>query len=137
MELWAALQESKSQEPDPPFNDAKNLHNTIDSIPLGDIAWEGFKISYDGDIPQNAPSWMKKEYDVWFRNPLDVLEGQIGNPDFADEMDYAPKEVFGQKNKKRQYTDLMSGQWAWKQAVCFPSSQLFQSFLDLHFEPRI
>jgi hypothetical protein len=117
MDLWAAIQQADNIEANPPFKNAKDLYDTIDSIPLGDTPWEGFKVKYDGEIPQHAPSWMKKEYEVWYRNPLEVMEAQIGNPDFANEMDYAPKEVCG-RNKKRQYTDLMSGQWAWDQAVC-------------------
>lgn len=116
MDLWAAHQQSDNATPNPPFQNAKDLHDTIDSIPLGDIPWEGFKVKYDGEIPAHSPSWMTKDYEVWFHNPLDVMESQIGNPDFAHEIDFAPKEVFG-KNKKRQYTDLMSGQWAWDQAV--------------------
>ncbi|KAF8151395.1 hypothetical protein B0H34DRAFT_784675 [Crassisporium funariophilum] len=104
MNIWAALQEAKGEVVDPPFSDACGLHSTIDSIPLGNIPWEGFKVKYCGEIPENAPSWMTKEYDVWFRNPLDVLK-----------TDFAPKKVFG-RNKKRQYTDLMSGQWVWGQA---------------------
>jgi len=116
--IWAASQEAKGGVVDPRFPDARGLHSTIDSIPLGDILWEDFKVKYSGEIPEHAPSWMTKEYDVWFRNPLDVLESHVGNPDFANETDYAPKKVFG-RNKKRQYTDLMSGQWVWGQAVCF------------------
>jgi hypothetical protein len=117
MDLWAALQESDNTEPNPPFHNAKDLHDTIDSILLGDIPWEGFKVKYDGEIPAHPPSWMTKEYEVWYRNPLDVMESQTGNPDFTHGIDYAPKEVFG-KNKKRHCMDLMSGQWAWDQAVC-------------------
>jgi hypothetical protein len=64
---------------------------------------------------------MTKDFDVWYRNPLEVLEGQIGNSYFANEVDYTPKQVFGQ-NKKSQYTDLISGQWAWDQAVSFDHS---------------
>lgn len=60
---------------------------------------------------------MTKTFEVWFRNPLEVLEAQIGNPDFDGEIDYAPKQVVG-KNGKRQFTDLQSGDWAWEQAVC-------------------
>jgi hypothetical protein len=117
MNLWAATQDVKGEDVNPPFADTRDLHSTIDSIPLGDIPWQGFKVKYTGDIPENAPTWMTKEYDVWFRNPLEVMEPQIGNPDFDNEIDYAPKQVFG-RNKKRQYTDFMSGQWPWDQAVC-------------------
>lgn len=74
-------------------------------------------MTYDGEVPEhNAPSWMKNTYEVWFRNLLEVMEGQIGNPDFKGEIDYAPKQVLG-KDGKRQFTDMMSGDWSWEQAV--------------------
>jgi len=117
MDLWSAWQHAQYGDADPPFTAGKDMLNQINSIPLGDIPWEGFKISYSGDIPPSGEkSWMKKEYEVWFRDPLHVMESQIGNPDWAQEIDYAPKEVVG-RNKRRQYTDLMSGQFAWGQAV--------------------
>ncbi|KAF8815131.1 hypothetical protein BYT27DRAFT_7080784, partial [Phlegmacium glaucopus] len=115
MNLWASQQESCNEEVDPPYAHARDLYSTIDSIPLGDTPWEGFRVTYDGDVAESSPSWMTKEYEVWYRNPLDVMEAHIGNPDFAHEIDYSPKQVMG-KNQKRQYTDLMSGQWAWEQA---------------------
>ncbi|KAF8890543.1 hypothetical protein CPB84DRAFT_1816350 [Gymnopilus junonius] len=114
MSLIVAFQMSRYGNADPPFSTSKHMWDTIDSIPLGDVPWEGFKVSYDGDVPDPAPSWMKREYKVWFRNPLHIMEAQIGNPDFAQEIDIAPKRVLGQ-NKKRQFTDLMSADWAWEQ----------------------
>lgn len=94
------------------------MYNIIDSIPLGNVPCEGFKVTYNGDIPEhNPPSWMMKTFEVWFWNPLQLLEAQIGNPDFNGEMDYAPKQVLG-RNGKCQFTDLQSGDWAWEQSVC-------------------
>jgi hypothetical protein len=132
MQLMAAWQKSRASrlddesEPiDPPFNSANHMYNIIDSIPLGDVPWEGFKVTYTGDIPENnPPSWMTKTFEVWYRNPLEILEAQIGNPDFDGEIDYAPKQVLG-KNGKRQFTDLQSGDWTWEQAVCSESYFLF------------
>ena len=34
---------------------------------------------------------MMKPFEVWFQNPLEVLEAQIRNPDFDGKIDYAPK----------------------------------------------
>ena len=65
-------------------------------------------MTYNEDIPDNGPpSWMSKTFELWFQNPLEILESQIGNPDFDGEIDYSPKQVLG-KNGKRQFTDL---QW--------------------------
>ena len=110
--------ESNESEPiDPPFNSANHMYNIIDSIPLGNVPWEGFEVTYNEDIPDNGPpSWMSKTFEVWFRNPLEILEARIGNPDFDGEIDYSPKQVLG-KNGKHRFTDLQSGDWAWEQAV--------------------
>ncbi|KAF8815301.1 hypothetical protein BYT27DRAFT_7226011 [Phlegmacium glaucopus] len=121
MNLWASRQERKHEEVDPPFSNARDLHTRIDLISLGDIAWEAFKVMYDGEVPPDSPSWMTKEYEVWYRNPLDVMEAQIGNPALSHEIDYAPKQVLG-RDGKRQYTDLLSGNWAWDQADAIASN---------------
>lgn len=119
MDLLMNLMASMGEHDEPPFSSAKDILNTIDSIPLCDIPWEGFKISYTGEKSATSPSWMEKEFEVWYRNPLKVMEQQIGNPDFAHEVDFSPKQVINPRNKKRQYKDLMSGQWSWDQAVRF------------------
>ncbi|KAG6807199.1 hypothetical protein H0H92_008439, partial [Tricholoma furcatifolium] len=57
---------------------------------------------------------MTDTYEIWFRDPLAIFENQIGNPEFKNEIDVAPKRVFDAKGKRR-YRDLMSGNWAWSQ----------------------
>ncbi|KAG6824485.1 hypothetical protein H0H92_006722, partial [Tricholoma furcatifolium] len=101
---------------DPPESTrAKHIYSLIDQIEQGDVPWDSFTIQYNGNLPENspAPPWMTEEHEVWFQNPLHVLEGQLGNCDFADEMDVAPKRVF--REGVRRYRDLMSGNWAWQQ----------------------
>ena len=46
----------------------------------------------------------------------------IPNPEFKGQFDYAPYREF--EDGTRRWTDVMSGNWAWKQAVCltFPLS---------------
>ncbi|KAH6886621.1 hypothetical protein BKA70DRAFT_1377252 [Coprinopsis sp. MPI-PUGE-AT-0042] len=78
----------------PPFASARELYALIDSIKDGHVPWDSFS--------------------VWFRDPLTVLEEQMANPEFNGKIDFAPKRLF--RNNKRQYTDLMSGNWAWNQA---------------------
>jgi hypothetical protein len=121
MELWAArqLEQYGDDDPSPPFANARDLYNVIDATEIGDVPWQGFSIKYDGEFPDNAPNWMSVPYEVWFRDPLLVMESQIGNRDFGNEMDYAPKKVFS-RAWTRQFSDLMLGDWAWDQAVrCF------------------
>jgi hypothetical protein len=102
----------------PPFADHQEMHSTIDAIKEGDIPWKSFSVEYDGVPPDGdvIPPWMTTKYDVWYRDPLLSVEQQLGNPDFAKDLDFAPKQIID-LNNKRQYTDLLSGNWAWEQAV--------------------
>lgn len=118
MELWDEWNKAvlPDGEGDVPFANKDDLHATIDSITVGDILWQSFSVIYDGDRPDGeVPTWMHKKFDVWFRCPRSVLHHQLGNADFAKDMDYSPKRVFT-KDRKREYCDLMSGNWAWRQA---------------------
>ncbi|KAF5368711.1 hypothetical protein D9615_010296 [Tricholomella constricta] len=118
MDIWAAFQHSDELDDSrPPFANSKDLYDTIDAIETGDVAWQSFSVQYDGELPEGLtpPTWKTSKFEVWFRDPLTVLEGQLGNRDFNSELDYSPKRIYG-KNGKRQYSDFMSGNWAWDQA---------------------
>ncbi|KAF7299911.1 hypothetical protein HMN09_00998700 [Mycena chlorophos] len=100
---------------DPFVKDHRQLYAMIDAIQQGSIPWRSFSVQYTGPRPNaNVPSWMTDTYEVWFRDPLAIFERQLANPDFADELDWAPKRIF--KNGKRQWTDFFSGNWVWEQA---------------------
>jgi hypothetical protein len=138
MDIWAecnGLYDDDGMEADdkaaPPFADKRDLYGAIDAIKDGAIQWQSLSVKYDRVLPENPPSWMTATYDVWYRDALEVMEYQIGNPDFANEFDFAPKQVFDIKNK-RQYTDLMSGNWAWEEAV---RTYVTIPYLSLTFQP--
>ena len=116
MRLWAAT------TPDgcAPFLNHQEMLTTIDAISLGDIPWQSFSAKYSGEVPPtNPPDWMSKEYTVYFRDPLSVVRSMISNPDFRGQFDYAPYREF--EDGKRRWTDVMSGDWVWDQAVRFSS----------------
>jgi hypothetical protein len=115
MQIWASVQ----PENDPPFANKVDLHDTIDSTRFGDIPWQSFVVSYTGPRSDgDTTPWKVASYDVWFRDPLAVLKSQLSNQDFAKEMDFAPKKVLDTLTNRRRYQDFMSGEWAWRQAVC-------------------
>ncbi|PPQ73084.1 hypothetical protein CVT24_009448 [Panaeolus cyanescens] len=112
MEIFAATMDTN----DPPFFGKDDLYATIDSIQHGDAPWKSFSLSYSGEIaPNDTTPWKTKEFDVWYRDPHTVLQHQLANPDFSGEMDFAPKVVMDDYGTRR-YCDMMSGQWAWRQA---------------------
>jgi hypothetical protein len=133
MDIWAAhyqgltgAQGDSDSELDPPFASAQDLYNKIDSTDIGATPWQAFSVQFDANAEEGAglPSWKTKLYEVWFRDPLKIAEGHIGNKDFAREMDYSPKRVFSRAGR-RQYSDFMSGNWAWDQAVSYVCTTIF------------
>ncbi len=115
MNLWAAGVATHGDEP--PFPNHRDLYQTIDAIPVGGVPWEKFNISYNGVHPaSDVPSWMECTYEVFFRDPHQLLLQVLANPTFADDFDYTPIQQFT-PDGTRQYENFMSGNWAWQQAV--------------------
>lgn len=114
LELWTASL-LKSENP-PPFTDHKELYETIDQTPLGDVRWRHFNMTYGGEKPNNAPSWMDDTHTVQFRDPRAVIHNMLANPDFKDEIDYGPLHEFDHQGNRR-LKNFMGGDWAWRQAV--------------------
>jgi hypothetical protein len=100
------------------------MYNTIDATSLGDIPWQTFSLLYNGAKPAgDIPSWMKAEYDVYFRDPRTLVHNLLSNPDFKSDFDYAPFQE-RTNNGVHRFRDFMSGNWAWGQAVS-PQHHLF------------
>ena len=116
LELWAATLVPHGVSP--PITNHMDLLRQVDSITLGNVPWESFDLSYDGPLPETTrpPEWKVKKYETWFRNPRDVIKGILSNPAFDGHIDYSAYREF--RDSKRQYCNMMSGDWAWRQSVC-------------------
>lgn len=114
--LWASTLLKHGDAP--PFADHQDLYATIDAIPLGEVKWECFSCSYTGEKPESSyPPWMDSTFDVWYRDPHQVVRNMLANPDFAHEMDFRPYREYSTSGEERHYRDFMSADWAWDQAV--------------------
>ncbi|KAG2028968.1 hypothetical protein BDR03DRAFT_936904 [Suillus americanus] len=114
LDLWAAT--LIQYDDSPPFASHRDLYDTIDSTPLGDVAWESFSMSYKGVKPaENVPPWMKATYEVWFRDPRLLIHNILANPDFDGEIEYTPYRDYDDNNQ-RCFKKIFSGDWAWTQA---------------------
>ena len=112
MRLWAAT----TADHQAPFENHHDMLATIDSIQDGDAPWLSFSAKYSGATPHlNPPDWMVKEYTVFYRDPLTVMRNMISNPSFNGQFDYSPYMEF--EDELRRRSDVMSGDWAWEQAV--------------------
>jgi hypothetical protein len=115
-DLWAASMLKYNGAA--PFAGHRDLYSCIDEVKVGDVRWSSFKLSYKDQLPagDESPSWMTAEYEVWYRNPHEVVKNMLANTDFDGEMDSAPYRDYD-ANGDRQYSNFMSADWAWKQAV--------------------
>ncbi|KDQ07376.1 hypothetical protein BOTBODRAFT_75993, partial [Botryobasidium botryosum FD-172 SS1] len=112
LELWAASLVKHNDEP--PYRNAESLYATIDAITIGNAPWQCVSVRYSGrHLETNAPVWMDREFHVWHRNPLLVLQNILANPDFKGKVDEAPFQEFSSEGK-RQWRDFMSGNWSWR-----------------------
>ena len=117
--LWAASLDEFGV--DPPFSGHCDLYSAIDAIPLSGVPWQSATFAYDGPRPESAdgveiPKWMMSEYEIWFRELQLLFKNMLANHDFHGSFDYAPYQRYDNKGNC-QYQHLMSGDWAWKQAV--------------------
>ncbi|KAF7352250.1 C2H2-type domain-containing protein [Mycena venus] len=114
LDLWAA-QVLKYGE-DIPWKNTTQLYETIDSIQHGDTPWKVYKIRYQGPRPAGTPpKWMTETYELCSRDIRTVFHNQLATADFKDQFNYTPYRQFNAKGK-RVWSNLMSGEWAWKQA---------------------
>ena len=101
------------------FKDHNDLCNTIDASDLGGVSWKCSTFQYQGKIPNGqVPEWMTAVYETHYRDPRDVLKDMIADKTFKHAFDYVPYQEFDEDGSRR-YENLMSGDWAFHQAVCF------------------
>ena len=133
--LWAASLAPHNDSP--PFKNAKDMYDTIDSTPLGDIPWQSFTLNYNGSPLENlgpdgeSPSWTTDDYDIWFHNPHLLVQELIANPEFNGQFDFTPFQEYSTDGQHR-FENFMSGDWAWKQAVSGSLVDQFQCLLWVH-----
>jgi Plavaka transposase len=114
--LWNASLAEHGMEA--PFQNHLDLYKTIDATSIGDVPWQSIPLWCAALRPENdVPSWMEDTYHVWFRDPVELVKRLISNPGFKNEFDYAPFHEYDSQGRHR-FHDFMSGDWAWKQAVC-------------------
>ncbi|KAG0700037.1 hypothetical protein DFH29DRAFT_983264 [Suillus ampliporus] len=114
LDLWAAT--LIKHDDSPPFVSHRDLYDTIDATPLGDVAWESFSMSFNRVKPaENVPPWMDATHDVWFHDPHLLIHNMLANPDFDGEIEYTPYWDYNSNNKHCN--------WAWNQADIIAQNQ--------------
>ena len=101
------------------------MYYTIDSISVGGVGWTTYQLSYSGPQPTGTlPRWMQVTYELSVRNVLSVFEEQLTLKEFDGHFEYTPYKEYDEKGF-RIYSNLMSGNWAFHEAVCDSGFYLF------------
>lgn len=121
--MWAAQIIQCGGDPDDefPWKNAGDLYANIDEIRHGGLAkWASYEVQYHGPLPADGPppKWMTQKFELCLRNTRDVICQQLACRDFQGRVNFRPYQQFN-KSRKRVYSNLVSGDWAWKKAVCF------------------
>ena len=135
LELWATTLVPHNDST--PIANHLDLHRQIDAINLSDIQWEHDYLKYNGPLPEatHHPEWKTAEYDVWYRDPRQVIKGILARPDFDGHVDYVAHQEFNRG--ERQYGNMISGDWAWRQSVRFPSLTNLPCFSNQFYQDVI
>jgi hypothetical protein len=129
LNIWGASSAAHGEAP--PFQNHKDLYSTIDSTPLDDVPWESFSLRFNGTRPDDkVPHWMDTDYEAWFRSPCKLVHNIISNSDFNGSFDFMPYQEYDAK-ETRHYHNVMSGNWAWRQAVCIAHTTLISYLICL------
>ena len=113
LEYWAHSTNDEAA----PFDSCRSLYVTIDAIQDGDAPWQCLSVpGASDDNPEQAASWRKQEYNIWYRDPDVVIRNLLDNPDFASQFDTAPYIATDTRGQRR-WKDVMSGHFAWRRSV--------------------
>ncbi|KAJ6604084.1 hypothetical protein B0H10DRAFT_2314283 [Mycena sp. CBHHK59/15] len=115
LELWA-LSLMKHEDLGP-FQSYEDLYKTIDATKLGDAPWQCFQTEPLA-VGDDAPAWARQSYEIWYRDPDEVIANMLDNPDFDGAFDTAPY-VHLDSEGKRRWHDFMSANFAWRHSVSF------------------
>ncbi len=115
MELWTLTMIKHNDFG--PFENHAAMNKVIDQIEQGSAPWKCLVTQIDPNLPPHAPSWQRDQYQIWYRDPDTVISHILANPDFCSEFDVSPYVHVGPDGQRR-WCDFMSGNYAWKQAVC-------------------
>ena len=117
LNLWSATAFKYGSVAGAPWMTVKKLYATIDTIQTGSLPLQTYKFNYAGPKPSTPPRWMEQTYELNTRNVLAIAQEQLATLAFKEQFDYVPYQEFNSKGE-HVWSNLMSGLWAFQQAVC-------------------
>lgn len=118
LDLWLAAKIKAGDNTPLPWSSAQEMYQTIDSIQEGDAPFVTIQFKYSGPLPEHPPAWMTETYELCTRDARILLHNQLATtgPAERDGFNERPYCQFNHEGD-RVWSDLMSGEWAYKEAV--------------------
>ncbi|KAG7085821.1 hypothetical protein E1B28_003359 [Marasmius oreades] len=113
LDMWAAAVWKYGG--DIPWSTARDMYSCIDKIRENAVPWKTYHLKYTGPRPPSPPRWMTETYELHFRDSRQLLKEQLANSHFEGKMNFSAYRQFN-KDGKRVYSNVMSGDWAWMQS---------------------
>lgn len=83
----------------------------IEQLPAPGVRWTAVDVTPDSGTPLDKVT-------LYYRNPLDAIRTLLSRPDLKEAMEFTPRRVWETAAREdRLYTELFTGEWAWKTQV--------------------
>jgi hypothetical protein len=93
------------------------LMDTIDELPRG-VDWTYRPVTLHGDLLDDAGKARTEQLELWYRDPVEIVQELLGNPMFHDVMRYAPERIYRDaEGKERVLNEMWTVEWWWKMQV--------------------
>lgn len=116
LDIWAAHALLEGRDGEPIFHTHQELLDTIDAIKIGDAPFQSFSVCFPGPVNSDSPDWKHRKWTVYARNTQVVVHQLIDNPEANGKFNTRPY-IEIRDGKVQVYSNLMSGDWAYRQAV--------------------
>ena len=84
----------------------------IEQLPTPGVQWKAVDIVPESGTPL-------KDVTLYYRNPVDAICTLLSWPNLKDTMEFTPRRVWETPAcTSRLYTELFTGEWAWRTQVC-------------------
>lgn len=120
LDLWLAAKVQATGDPycsGLPWSSADEMYATIDEIQVGHAPFHLVEFKYSGSLPQDPPSWMTRSYELYVRDVRASIHNMLDTPAFKSQFNSTPYRQFYDNSRDRVWSNLLSGDWAWEEAV--------------------
>ena len=101
----------------PAYKNARGFLKFIDALPPGP-KFLCTPLKVQGDLTNANGDNRIETIELWHRDPIECITELLGNPSFRGKQQYAPRQVFRNKDgTNREFGEMWTGDWWWKTQV--------------------